>query len=102
MAARLVGVSLSLEAGRACYIPLGHRAPQRQGALDLGGGSASTEAPKQLPLERALAILKPMLEDRSVLKVGHNIKYDMVVLAHYGIAVAPLDDTMLLSYVLAA
>ena len=101
-AARLVGVSLSLVAGEACYIPLGHTAPQRQATLDLGGSAAAEAAPKQMKLERAIAMLKPLLEDPAVLKIGHNIKYDMVVLARYGIAVSPIEDTMLLSYVLAA
>ncbi|HYB58367.1 MAG TPA: DNA polymerase I [Alphaproteobacteria bacterium] len=99
--ARLVGVSLSLESGEACYVPLGHKAPQRQGTLDLGE-SAAREAPKQIALPRALEMLKPLFEDPTVLKIGHNIKYDMVVLARYGIAIAPFDDTMLISYVLAA
>ncbi len=99
--ARLVGVSLSLEPGEASYIPLGHKAPQHQGTLDLGESSAR-EAPKQMELKRALEMLKPLLEDPTVLKIGHNIKYDMVVLTRYGIAIAPFDDTMLISYVLAA
>ncbi|HKO09032.1 MAG TPA: DNA polymerase I [Alphaproteobacteria bacterium] len=105
--ARLVGVSLALEPGEArgaceaCYIPLGHKAPQHQGTLDLGE-SAAREAPKQMELKRALELLKPLLEDPAVLKIGHNIKYDMVVLARYGIAVTPIEDTMLISYVLAA
>ncbi|HXQ65541.1 MAG TPA: DNA polymerase I [Alphaproteobacteria bacterium] len=105
--ARLVGVSLSLEPGEArgaceaCYVPLGHKAPQHQGTLDLGE-NAAREAPKQMELKRALEMLKPLLEDPTVLKIGHNIKYDMVVLARYGIAIAPIDDTMLISYVLAA
>ena len=100
--ARLVGVSLSLEPGEArgaceaCYVPLGHKAPQHQGTLDLGE-NAAREAPKQMELKRALEMLKPLLEDPTVLKIGHNIKYDMVVLARYGIAIAPIDDTMLIS-----
>ncbi|MEE8246066.1 MAG: DNA polymerase I [Alphaproteobacteria bacterium] len=100
MRAELVGVSLSLEAGRACYLPLGHRAPLEEGVLDLGDSGA--EAPEQIPLDEALALLKPMLEDPAVLKVGQNIKYDVLVLARHGIAVAPVDDTMLISYVLEA
>ncbi|MFI5024462.1 MAG: DNA polymerase I [Alphaproteobacteria bacterium] len=99
--ARLVGVSLSLEPGAACYVPLGHRAPEHQGTLDLGE-NAAREAPKQIALPSALQMLKPLLEDPAVLKIGHNIKYDMVVLARYGIAITPIEDTMLLSYVLAA
>jgi DNA polymerase-1 len=65
--------------------------------MDLGGA----ERPKQIPLNEALAALKPLLADPAVLKIGHNIKYDMAVFARYGLMVAPIDDTMLLSYVLA-
>lgn len=98
VAAELVGISLATEAGKACYIPLGHKgdAPS-DGGLDLEGGGA--EAPKQIPMDEAIATLKPLLEDPGVLKIGQNIKYDMLVFARQGIAVAPIDDTMLLSYV---
>ena len=95
VAADLVGVSLALVAGEACYIPLGHKAA--------GGGEdllENGEAPEQIPLAEAIGILKPLLEDPGVLKVGQNLKYDMVVLARYGIELGPIDDTMLLSYVL--
>ena len=95
--AELVGVSLSLGPRHACYIPLAHKAPDKSDGLDLDGPA---EAPKQIPRDRALAVLKPMLEDPGVLKIGQNIKYDMLVLANCGIEVAPIDDTMLLSYVL--
>jgi DNA polymerase-1 len=95
--ADLVGVSLALAPGQACYIPLGHGAPRGDGGLELEGGGA---APRQIPLEAALAALKPLLEDPSVLKVGQNLKYDALVLSRYGVSIAPLDDTMLLSYVL--
>ncbi len=101
MQAELVGVSMSVTPGSACYIPLAHKAVQTQGALDLGGGgSAGEEAPQQIDRARALALLKPMLEDPAVLKIGHNIKYDAQILAHYNIAIGPVDDTMLLSFVL--
>jgi DNA polymerase I len=93
--AELVGVSLGLAPGEACYIPLGHSA-QAKGELELGPAAA----PLQIGRERALAILKPLLADPGVLKIGQNIKYDMVVLARYAVAVEPIDDTMLLSYVL--
>lgn len=89
MRAELVGVSLALAPGQACYIPLGHRV--EDGSL----------APDQIPLSEALETLKPLLEDTSVLKIGQNIKYDINVLARYDINVTPIDDTMLLSYVLA-
>ena len=99
--ADLVGVSLSYRPGRACYIPLAHKAPAAQGSLDLGdGGTEGGDAPEQIPFDAALAALKELLEDPAVLKVGHNIKYDAQVLANYGVRVDPVDDTMLLSYVL--
>ena len=105
--AELVGVSLSLPepvaGARACYIPLGHVAPKTQGALDLGGDggeAASGGAPKQIALDKAVALLKPMLEDRGILKIAHNAKYDSEVFARQNIHMAPIDDTMLLSYVL--
>jgi DNA polymerase-1 len=102
MRAELVGVSLSLAAGEACYIPLGHKAPAPPGQLQLSGPEAQDEAgrPEQIGLADALARLKPMLEDPGVLKVGQNIKYDMAVLARHGIHLAPVDDTMVMSYVL--
>src|SRR5471030_2031287 len=125
--AGLVGVSLALLDGpwgdvnssrrRAAYLPLGHRAPGgetpkgTQGALDLGGpndGEGGAESgdgkllPDQIPLKTAIAKLKPMLEDPGVLKVGQNIKYDMGVFRRYGIEIGPVDDTMLLSFVLDA
>ena len=89
--AGLVGVSLAVEDGEACYIPLGH------GGADLLSG---LEAPPQIPMARALELLKPLLEDPAVLKIGQNIKYDLGVFRRYGIDVTPYDDTMLLSYVL--
>ena len=105
--AELVGVSLSCEAGKACYIPLAHRSGEAaaasdspQGGLDLAAPQdKAEEAPQQIPLDEAIALLKPLLEDPGVLKVGQNIKYDMIILARYGIEMAPIDDTMLLSYV---
>ena len=101
MRARLVGVSLSVAAGRACYIPLGHRGGgSAQGSLDLGDGPEAGDAllPGQIALETAMARLAPLFADPSVLKVGQNIKYDMLVLARHGAPVRPVDDTMLISY----
>ncbi len=101
MQAKLVGVSLSVQPGRACYVPLGHTGPAPEGELDLGGNNGA-EAPEQIPIDDALARLKPLLEDPSVLKVGQNLKYDMLVLSrpvHGSIRIAPVDDTMLLSFV---
>ncbi|MBW7835936.1 MAG: DNA polymerase I [Sphingomonadales bacterium] len=93
--AELVGVSLSIEAGKACYIPVGHRA-NPGGELALGG----EDDVRQLDRNDVLRALKPLLADPAVLKVGQNIKYDLLVLAKYGITIAPYDDTMLISYVL--
>ncbi|SDG38579.1 DNA polymerase I [Roseospirillum parvum] len=109
--AGLVGVSLATAPGRACYIPLAHRAPagKQQGALFDGPAEAAAERlPGQLDPAQALARLRPLLADPGVLKVGHNIKYDLHVLAGAGrrltddgpLTVSPLDDTMVLSYVL--
>ncbi|WP_194096828.1 DNA polymerase I [Marivivens aquimaris] len=97
MQAELVGVSLCVEAGKACYVPLGHRASATD---DLFGGDARAEG--QIDLNEALGLLKPMLEDESVLKIGQNMKYDSKVLSRYGITLGPIDDTMLMSYALFA
>ena len=99
--AELVGISLCLQPGTACYIPVGHVAPGSATSMDLlDQAHSESERPLQIPLQTALDMLRPVLTDRSVLKIGHNIKYDMVILARYGIPVSPVDDTMLLSYVL--
>jgi DNA polymerase-1 len=99
--ARLVGFSLSVEAGAACYVPVAHKSRAGQGNLDLGDGTAGSEAvPDQIPLETAVARLKPLLENPGVLKIGHNIKYDWEIMRGLGIDIAPIDDTMLISYAL--
>jgi DNA polymerase-1 len=115
--AKLVGISISVKPGEACYIPLGHglvdeepaasNSGAAQGGFDFDSAPADTkddipakEIPKQIPLKRAIELLKPLLEDRGVLKVGQNIKYDKIIFARYGIDVSPIDDTMVLSYVL--
>ncbi|KAA5803799.1 DNA polymerase I [Alkalicaulis satelles] len=89
-AARLVGVSLAVRPGEACYIPLGHSG----GDLADGGGR-----PEQIDMASALGRLKPLLEDPAILKLGQNFKYDLAVFARHDIHPAPYDDTMLLSYV---
>ena len=92
MRAELVGVSLAIVPGKACYVPLGHRA----------GDGLDFSDTKIVQLDRAAVVkkLKPLLEDPAVLKIGQNLKYDMLLMARYGIAIAPIDDTMLLSYAL--
>ncbi|WP_341898989.1 DNA polymerase I, partial [Ferrovibrio terrae] len=94
--AELVGISLSVAPGEACYVPLGHR--KGGGGLDFGGDGAL----QQIPLADALAALKPLLADPGVLKVGQNIKYDMAVLEKHGVQIVAYDDTMLMSYTLDA
>ena len=97
MVAQLVGVSLCVEPGKACYIPLIHKA---RGSDDLFGSDDLAEG--QIPTEEALRLLTPMLEDPSILKIGQNMKYDSKIFAQLGINVAPIDDTMLLSYAMHA
>ena len=96
MQANLVGVALATVPGRACYIPTGHKAGD---GFDFAGAAGSID---QLPLNDAIAALKPVLEDPSTLKIGQNLKYDCEVMARYSVGVSPIDDTMLLSYVLDA
>ncbi|MGB0608256.1 MAG: DNA polymerase I [Paracoccaceae bacterium] len=95
MRAELVGISLCVEAGSACYIPLTHK----EGAADDLFGSLKL-AEGQLPMDEVLAALKPLLENPSVLKIGQNMKYDAKIFARHGIRIDPIDDTMLLSYAL--
>jgi len=95
MRAQLVGVSLAVAPGEACYVPLAHRAP----VGDLADAAAAKPL-TQIPLEQVLQRLQPLLEDPSILKIGHDIKGDVLLLSRYGIEVAPIDDTMLLSFVL--
>ncbi|MCY3728442.1 MAG: DNA polymerase I [Nitrospira sp.] len=104
--ADLVGISLCVQPGHACYIPLAHRLPEpppEQDVLPSSGEQPPSPQPEpleQIPLDAALDLLRPLMADPSVLKIGHNLKYDMVVLRRYNVAVSPLDDTMLMSYVL--
>jgi DNA polymerase-1 len=87
VSAKLVGISLATDCNRACYIPLEH-----------GGDDMFAERPDQLPGDLVLAKLKPLLEDPAVLKIGHNLKFDWVVLNRRGIGVAPYDDTLVMSF----
>ncbi|MFY8142151.1 MAG: 5'-3' exonuclease H3TH domain-containing protein, partial [Caulobacter sp.] len=99
--AGLCGVSLAIGPNDACYIPLTHEHTPMEGAggLDFGDTPDTREPIVQLDKPTALARLKTLLEDPSVLKVTQNGKYDMAVMARRGIRVAPIDDTMLISYV---
>jgi DNA polymerase I len=89
--ARLVGFSLAVTPGEACYVPLGH-----------GGNDLLSEKPDQIPTADALARIKPLLADESVLKIGQNLKYDMSVLRQHDLSIQPYDDTMAMSFALDA
>jgi DNA polymerase-1 len=82
--AYLVGISLSSKIGKACYIPVGHKSN------------------KNLDKKKILDKLKPLLEDQSIKKIGQNIKFDFIILYREGITISPMEDTMLMSYVLDA
>ncbi|HEY7809842.1 MAG TPA: DNA polymerase I [Allosphingosinicella sp.] len=85
--ADLIGISLATECGKACYVPLEH-----------GGHDLLSERPQQIATEVALAKLKPLLEDPAVLKVGHNFKFDWIVFDRRGVKVAPIDDSLVMSF----
>jgi DNA polymerase-1 len=85
--ADLIGISLATECGKACYVPLEH-----------GGHDLLSERPPQIATAVALAKLKPLLEDPAVLKVGHNFKFDWIVFDWRGIKVAPIDDSLVMSF----
>ena len=89
--ANLVGFSLAVAPGEACYVPLAH-----------GGTDMFAEKPVQIDMKAAIEKLKPLLADPSVLKIGQNLKYDMAVLARHGVTIAPYDDTMVMSFALDA
>ncbi len=97
MIADLVGISLAVEPGKACYIPLGHKSAASD---DLFGSDELAEG--QMGLEDCLALLKPVLEDDAIIKIGQNMKYDAKIFARYGVDMAPIDDTMLMSYAMHA
>ena len=80
----MVGISLSSKIGKACYIPVGHKSN------------------KNLDKKKVLDKLKPLLEDQSIKKIGQNIKFDFIILYREGITISPMEDTMLMSYVLDA
>ena len=90
-AAKLIGFSLAVEPGVACYVPLAH-----------GGSDLLSETPPQIALATALDLLRPLMADTSVLKIGHNLKYDMTILARNSVEIAPFDDTLLMSFALDA
>ena len=105
-AADLVGVSMALAPGKACYVPLRHGVVATETGDAQGGLDFSADAPvafEQIGFETAMAMLRPIFEDPAILKIGHNLKYDSHILLwprNGGINLSPVDDTMCLSYVL--
>jgi DNA polymerase I len=97
MQSELIGISICVAPGQACYIPLRHKG---EGGDDLFGSGGLVEG--QLPTDVVLARLKPLLEADGVLKIAHNAKFDTLIFKQYGIAMRPIEDTLLISYVLDA
>ena len=95
MQADLIGFSIALESGKVGYVPLQHKSGQDD---LLGGGFVEG----QIPFDAAIKALKVVLEDKSVLKIAQNMKYDWLIMRRYGVNIVSFDDTMLLSYVLDA
>ena len=88
--ANLVGISLCIKEGNAYYLPLNH------------SNKEDKQIKSQLSTDLVIKKIKPILEDKSIKKIGHNIKYDFRILKKYGIYLNPIEDTMLMSYVLDA
>ena len=84
MEASIVGFSMSLGKSKACYVPLDHK----------------NQDINQIKKEDFIELIKPILEDEAILKIGQNIKYDYIILFNLGITILNMDDTMLMSYVL--
>ncbi|MEM7196837.1 MAG: DNA polymerase I, partial [Pseudomonadota bacterium] len=97
MQAELVGIALCVGPKRACYIPLTHKTHPQDLMTDV-----RPEEVAQIPIEEALEILRPLLLNPAVLKIGHNIKYGMAVLAKYDLSLTPIDDVMVMSFCLSA
>jgi DNA polymerase-1 len=102
MRASLCGIALAVGPNEACYVPLGHRQAEEGGDAGDTGLFAAKLSDGQIPEADALKALKPILEDGSVVKVGHDIKPDWLALAQRGITIGAYDDTMLMSYVVDA
>lgn len=99
--AQLVGVSMAISSNQACYIPLQHKKHlAKEDLFDDNSSQTDNAKLKQINFDEAIPILKEFFEDESIMKIGHNIKYDMHILSHYNIKVFPYHDTMVMSYVL--
>ncbi|MGE4351075.1 MAG: DNA polymerase, partial [Bdellovibrionales bacterium] len=100
--ATLIGVSLALQEGKACYIPLGHVDPDSAPRQEGGFTFETPKAPKQIPIQAFAEAIRDLLADPSVLKIAHNLKFDLQVLEQHNLKIVTYDDTMLMSYVLGA
>ncbi|MDR1008837.1 MAG: DNA polymerase I [Rickettsiales bacterium] len=98
LTAQIVGFSMATDEGAACYVPLAHRKKNfvGEGLFD----SNDEMLPDQIPLEKAVEILRPLLADPSIKKIGHNIKYDLHIFRRIGLELEGVEDTMVMSYVL--
>ena len=94
--ANLVGISLAIESGIACYIPVGHISSEQNTENDKNNFKG------QLSLNYVIDKLRPILEDPSILKIGQNIKFDYKILLKYSVSLCSFEDTMLMSYSLNA
>ncbi len=95
--ADLVGIALAWGEGLSAYVPVGHQLPTVNGQLSM----ANESSPAQLPLERVIGALKPVLESGGIEKTAHNAEYDLTMLRRYGIDVAgPLFDTMIAQFLI--
>lgn len=100
--ANIVGFSLCIEPGHACYVPLNHKVAGTTGNQNDLFAPAVTRCEGQITVEEGMRVLKSLLEHPGVLKIGQNIKYDMLIVGQHGIQMAPIEDTMLISYCLSA
>ncbi len=97
---QLVGVSLAIKPGKACYIPVGHVDPASAGGEGLFAEEGKT--PRQIKPSELVNGLKALLADPAILKIAHNLKFDLQVLGQLGLEIVSYDDTILMSYALGA
>lgn len=99
LTADIVGISIAVDEGEACYIPIKHIKKVFDGT-DLFNDAQDILQEKQIPLENIISEIRPLLSNPNIKKIGHNIKYDMHIFKQLGIDIYPIEDTMVMSYVL--
>ena len=97
--AKIVGMSIATDEGKACYIPIHHIKKVFDGA-DLFNDGQDVLQENQIPIDELVKRIKPLLENPNIKKIGHNIKYDMHIFKQLGMTLYPIEDTMVMSYVL--